>query len=80
VRFLLENRGLRITEGNEGGRGLDSKAGGLLQIQFHELPRLKCAEGATEISPGLEQRDYPGFTSHKIILPLLLDRGEKRDF
>jgi hypothetical protein len=22
--------------------------------------QFKCAEGATEISPGLEQRDYPG--------------------
>jgi hypothetical protein len=31
-----------------------------------------------EISPGLEQREYPGFASHKIILPLLAERGEGR--
>jgi hypothetical protein len=39
---------------------------------------LNCPNGAKEISPGLEQRDYPGKTSHKIILPLLAERGEGR--
>ena len=38
----------------------------------------RCAEGPTEISPGLERRDYPGKMSHTINLPLLLERGEGR--
>ena len=39
-----------------------------------------CAEGATEISPGLlvQRKSYPGKSSHKIILPLLAERGEGR--
>jgi hypothetical protein len=40
------------------------------------MPSFSCAEGATEISPGLERSDYPGKSSHKINLPLRLDRGE----
>ena len=45
--------------------------------------KFKCAEGATEISPGLVRRwpcasTYPGLTSQNIILPLLLERGEGR--
>jgi hypothetical protein len=35
-----------------------------------------CAEGATEISPVLTRSGYAGKSSHKIILPLLLERGE----
>ena len=30
---------------------------------YHQF---KCAKGATDISPGLEQRDYPGWSFHKI--------------
>jgi hypothetical protein len=37
-----------------------------------------CAEGATEISPGLRGMSYPGSSFHKIILPLLAERGEGR--
>jgi len=40
-------------------------------------PSFGCAEGATEISPGLEQRDYPGFTSHKIIFSLSSPNEER---
>ena len=39
---------------------------------------MKCAESATEISPVLARSGYAGKSSHKIILPLLAERGEGR--
>lgn len=47
---------------------------------FSDRREINCAEGATEISPGLlaQRKSYPGSMSHKIILPLLLERGEGR--
>ncbi|MBI4657694.1 MAG: hypothetical protein HY735_02390 [Verrucomicrobia bacterium] len=42
--------------------------------------QFNCAEGATQISPGLlaQRKSYPESTSHKIVLPLFLERGEGR--
>ena len=42
--------------------------------------RWDCAEGATEISLGLERSDYPRKSSHKIILPLrAIHRSRERE-
>jgi hypothetical protein len=49
-----------------------------MQAAFGSEGRFLCAEGATEISPGLlaQFKSYPGSTSHKTTLPLLAERGE----
>ena len=46
--------------------------------EFTNRWQSKCAESATDISPGLRGTSYPGFATHKMILPLLLERGEGR--
>jgi hypothetical protein len=46
--------------------------------ELNGRPSFDCAEGSAEISPGFERSEYPGKSSHKIILPLLAERGEGR--
>jgi hypothetical protein len=46
--------------------------------KFTNWREFKYAESVTEISPVLTHSGYAGKSSHKVILPLLAERGEGR--
>jgi len=68
-------RGRRINSNHE---GILAAAAEFFDTNFTNYHEFKCAEGATEISPALTRSGYAGSASHKIILPLFLERGEGR--
>jgi hypothetical protein len=49
-----EKRGFFSTQRRQGAKALSPDTNSTNRREF------KCAKGATEISPGLEQHDYPG--------------------
>jgi hypothetical protein len=55
-----------ISRNSAGARAGDAKAQ-RFDTNCANYRQFKCAKGATEISPGLERSDYPGYSSHKII-------------